>query len=110
MVGMRSSMSNARHPAVFLTTWLVSAIGGCAIALVALAHLPGVIGELSAQGEVAPLVMMAVVGTLSYNFQTVFPLFVTRDLHGNDATFTVLFSVTIDEWPDVKAGLQARVR
>ncbi len=41
-----------------------------------------------------PLVMMAVVGTLSYNFQTVFPLFVTRDLHGSDATFTVIFSVT----------------
>jgi MFS family permease len=40
-----------------------------------------------------PLVMMAVVGTLSYNFQTVFPLFVTRDLGGSDATFTVLFSV-----------------
>jgi MFS family permease len=40
-----------------------------------------------------PLVMMAVIGTLSYNFQTVFPLFVTRDLDGSDATFTVLFSV-----------------
>jgi len=40
-----------------------------------------------------PLVMMAVVGTLSYNFQTVFPLYVTRDLQGDDATFTVLFSV-----------------
>ena len=40
-----------------------------------------------------PLVMMAVIGTLSYNFQTVFPLFVTRDLGGSDATFTALFSV-----------------
>lgn len=40
-----------------------------------------------------PMAMMAVVGTLSYNFQTVFPLFVTRDLDGSDATFTVLFSV-----------------
>ncbi|MFN8036985.1 MAG: MFS transporter [Acidimicrobiia bacterium] len=40
-----------------------------------------------------PLVMMAVVGTLSYNFQTVFPLFVTRNLHGTGTTFTVLFSV-----------------
>lgn len=40
-----------------------------------------------------PLVMMAVVGTLSYNFQTVFPLFATRDLHGSGTTFTVLFSV-----------------
>jgi MFS family permease len=37
--------------------------------------------------------MMAVVGTLSYNFQTVFPLFTTRDLHGNGTTFTILFSV-----------------
>jgi MFS family permease len=41
----------------------------------------------------APLTMMAVVGTLSYNFQTVFPLFATRDLHGNDTTFTLLFSI-----------------
>src|SRR6476620_5552928 len=40
-----------------------------------------------------PLVMMAVVGTLSYNFQTVFPLFTTRDLHGNGTTFTILFAV-----------------
>jgi len=40
-----------------------------------------------------PLVMMAVVGTLSYNFQTVFPLFATRDLGGSGTTFTILFSV-----------------
>ncbi|MBA3652648.1 MAG: MFS transporter [Actinobacteria bacterium] len=40
-----------------------------------------------------PLVMMAVIGTLSYNFQTVFPLFATRDLHGTGTTFTLLFSV-----------------
>src|SRR5581483_713797 len=40
-----------------------------------------------------PLVMMAAVGTLSYNFQTVFPLFTTRDLHGTGTTFTILFSV-----------------
>ena len=36
-----------------------------------------------------PLMMMAVVGTLSYNFQVVFPLFTTRDLHGTATTFTV---------------------
>lgn len=41
----------------------------------------------------APLVMMAVVGTLSYNFQTVFPLFAVRDLHGSTTTFTLLFSI-----------------
>src|SRR5204863_5936765 len=40
-----------------------------------------------------PLVMMAVVGTLSYNFQTVFPLFATRDLHGDGTTYTLLFAV-----------------
>jgi len=40
-----------------------------------------------------PLVMMAVVGTLSYNFQTVFPIFATQDLHGDGTTFTLLFSV-----------------
>ena len=40
-----------------------------------------------------PLAMMALVGTLSYNFQTVFPLFTTRDLHGSGATFTALFSI-----------------
>jgi MFS family permease len=40
-----------------------------------------------------PLTMMGVVGTLSYNFQTVFPLFTTRDLHGTETTFTILFSV-----------------
>jgi MFS family permease len=40
-----------------------------------------------------PMAMMAVVGTLSYNFQTVFPLFVTRSLGAGDAVFTVLFSV-----------------
>jgi MFS family permease len=40
-----------------------------------------------------PLVMMAVVGTLAFNFQVVFPLFVTRDLGGTDMMFTLLFSV-----------------
>jgi MFS family permease len=40
-----------------------------------------------------PLVMMAVVGTLAYNFQVVFPLFTTRDLGGDASTFTWLFSV-----------------
>ena len=39
-----------------------------------------------------PLVMMGVVGTLSYNFQTVFPLFATRSLGGTGTTFTLLFA------------------
>lgn len=39
------------------------------------------------------VVAMAIVGTFSFNFNTVFPLFVTRALHGSDAEFTWLFSV-----------------
>ena len=37
--------------------------------------------------------MMAVVGTLAFNFQVVFPLFVTHDIGGDDTTFTILLSV-----------------
>jgi MFS family permease len=40
-----------------------------------------------------PLVMMALIGTLAFNFQTVLPLFATRDLSGSDITFTLLMSV-----------------
>lgn len=40
-----------------------------------------------------PLLMMAVVGTLAFNFQTVLPLFATRDLGGSDVTFSLLMSV-----------------
>ena len=40
-----------------------------------------------------PLVMMAIVGTLAFNFNTVLPLFVTRDLGGTEVMFTVLLGV-----------------
>jgi MFS family permease len=40
-----------------------------------------------------PLLMMAVIGTLAFNFQTVLPLFTTRDLGGSTVTFTLLMSV-----------------
>ena len=40
-----------------------------------------------------PLVMMAIVGTFAFNFQTVMPLLVKRSLHGNDGTFTLIYSV-----------------
>ena len=40
-----------------------------------------------------PLMMMAVIGTFSFNFQTVLPLFATRDLAGRTNTFTLLMSV-----------------
>jgi MFS family permease len=40
-----------------------------------------------------PLGVMAVVGTLAFNFQTVLPLFTTRDLGGSDLVFTTLMSV-----------------
>src|SRR3954471_22700509 len=40
-----------------------------------------------------PLTMMAVVGTLAFNFSVVMPLFAVRTLHGDDGTFTLLYSV-----------------
>jgi MFS family permease len=40
-----------------------------------------------------PLLMMLLIGTLAFNFQTVLPLFATRDLHGSVVTFTWLMSV-----------------
>ncbi len=40
-----------------------------------------------------PLMMMAVVGTLAFNFSVVMPLFVTRSLGGGDTAFTLVFSV-----------------
>lgn len=40
-----------------------------------------------------PLAMVAIIGTLTFNFSVVMPLFVERSLHGNDATFTLAFSV-----------------
>ena len=40
-----------------------------------------------------PLLMMAVIGTLAFNFQTVLPLFAVRDLGGRDLTFSLLMSV-----------------
>lgn len=37
-------------------------------------------------------VMLLLVGTISYNFAVVFPLFVEKGLHGSDATFTLVYS------------------
>jgi MFS family permease len=40
-----------------------------------------------------PFVMLGVVGILSYNFTVVFPLFVEHGLHGNDASYTLVYTV-----------------
>ncbi len=40
-----------------------------------------------------PLIMMTIIGTLAFNFQTVLPLFAVRDLGGRDLTFSLLMSV-----------------
>ena len=40
-----------------------------------------------------PLVMMTIVGTLTFNFSVVLPLFAERTLHGTDTTYTLLYSV-----------------
>ena len=53
-----------------------------------------------------PLVMMGVIGTLAFNFSTVMPLFVTRDLSGSDAMFTVLFSIIFSVF-SIRSGVMA---
>ncbi len=40
-----------------------------------------------------PLVMMAIVGSLAFNFSVTIPLLVSGPLGGDDTTFTILFSV-----------------
>src|SRR5579884_2380174 len=40
-----------------------------------------------------PLVMMTVVGLLTFNFSVVIPLFVEKTLGGSDGTYTLLYSV-----------------
>jgi len=40
-----------------------------------------------------PLIMMAIVGTFTFNFGVVLPLFAERTLHGSDTTYTLLYSV-----------------
>jgi MFS family permease len=40
-----------------------------------------------------PLLLVAAVGTLAFNFSVILPLFATRDLGGGPATFTTLFSI-----------------
>lgn len=40
-----------------------------------------------------PLVMMAIIGTLAFNFSVTIPLFVDQTLGGSETTFTILFSV-----------------
>jgi MFS family permease len=37
-------------------------------------------------------IILAFIGTLSYNFSVTLPLFVTRALHGTDSVFTLLYS------------------
>ena len=36
--------------------------------------------------------MLAILGTLSYNFNVTLPLFVTQALHGGERTYTLLYS------------------
>jgi MFS family permease len=40
-----------------------------------------------------PLIMMTVIGTLTFNFQVVLPLFVLESLDGTDTTYTLTYSV-----------------
>ncbi|MBI1279579.1 MAG: MFS transporter [Anaerolineaceae bacterium] len=38
-------------------------------------------------------VMLALIGTLSYNFSVTLPLFVTHGLHGSDSDFTMIYTI-----------------
>jgi MFS family permease len=40
-----------------------------------------------------PLVVMAIIGTLTFNFQVILPLFVKRTFHGTDVSFTMLYAM-----------------
>ncbi len=40
-----------------------------------------------------PLMMMAIIGTFTFNFNVVMPLLIKRTLHGDDRTFTLVYSV-----------------
>ncbi len=59
MTGMQAGLSRARHPALFLTTWLVSTVVGCTVAFVAVALMPRTLGKLG-WAESAALVTMAI--------------------------------------------------
>src|SRR5690606_2595784 len=37
-------------------------------------------------------VVLLIIGTVSYNFSVVFPLFVVHGLHGSDADYTIVYS------------------
>ncbi|MCU1345744.1 MAG: arabinose efflux permease family protein [Acidimicrobiia bacterium] len=40
-----------------------------------------------------PLIMVTIVGTLTFNFSVTLPIFAEQTLHGTDGTFTLLYSV-----------------
>jgi MFS family permease len=40
-----------------------------------------------------PLVVMTIIGTFTFNFNVVMPLLIKRTLHGDDRTFTLVYSV-----------------
>jgi MFS family permease len=40
-----------------------------------------------------PLIMMAIIGTLAFNFNVVIPLLVKKSFGGSETTFTILFSI-----------------
>jgi MFS family permease len=57
-----------------------------------------------------PMVMMAVVGTLTFNFPVVIPLFVEHTLNGTNGSFTLLYSVlSIGSVMGALAAAQIRV-
>jgi diguanylate cyclase (GGDEF)-like protein len=61
MAGMKAAMVRAPHPAVFLTTWLVSTVIGCTVALVAVSTMPSTMATLDGDGPLALMAMAVLV-------------------------------------------------
>ena len=59
MTGMQAGLARARHPALFLTTWLVSTVVGCTVALLAVTQMPSTLANLAPDASAA-LVTMAI--------------------------------------------------
>jgi diguanylate cyclase (GGDEF)-like protein len=59
MAGMQAGLSRAPHPALFLTTWVVSTVVGCTVAVSAVAQMPSMLLRLDGDGSAA-LIAMAI--------------------------------------------------
>lgn len=90
------------------SVWASAVNPECKLLLMTWAFEVANMGRVQLKTDIRNARSQAAITKLGARFEGVLRRFQRRqDLSIRD---TVLFSVTIDEWPDVKAGLQARVR